>query len=387
MPSLARGFITDFRIAEPSFFNSQIDLAEWRVQAHHVAAQHQGVHDFTEESLRNLVARYGCSSESIARRGHELADLSHDQWEKMRVYPLKSFPHGVASDVRHQLFDELVLNRCPELLPDSINLDPEIFHVTCTGYVAPSPLQHYLCRLGKQHSSTVTHLYHMGCYAALPATRLANALRRQQESEQASPAGVTIVHTELCSLHFDPLAVTPEQLVVQSLFSDGLVSYRVCGEGVLQESALRPLAWHEEQVAGSTRSITWTPGRWGMLMGLARDVPDQILQRVHAAVRQLLLKAGQSISDLNASTVWAIHPGGPRILDRLQGLLGLSDFQIAASREVLRSRGNMSSATIPHIWDHILEAKSLYPSGTRMVSIAFGPGITISMNLCEVVRP
>ena len=59
----------------------------------------------------------------------------------------------------------------------------------------------------------------MGCYAALSAVRIAagfvpNASRR-----------VDIVHTELCSLHLDPADRRLEQLIVQSLFADGMIRY------------------------------------------------------------------------------------------------------------------------------------------------------------------
>ena len=383
------GYITNFRLATPSFTTQQTDLAEWMTQAYLVAASasnRERCRELTEDSMRRMVERYGCGPRHIEMRGHELPDFTHFHWEDMMAYPLRTHPHGVAIDARHQLYNELVLKRCKELLPDPSLLDHEILHVTCTGYVAPSPLQRYLCEVGSQCLSTITPVYHMGCYAALPATRLANSLRSLHTSESETNSGATVVHTELCSLHFDPLETDPEKIVIQSLFADGLISYRVCGRGEIQECALRVMAWHEEQVPDSMHSITWIPGGWGMLMGLRREVPDQILGKVHSALENLLKKAGKSFDKLNSDVVWAIHPGGPRILDCLQNVLGIRDHQIRASREVLRSRGNMSSATIPHIWDCILKDKSSYPSGTKVISIAFGPGITISMNISEVVR-
>jgi predicted naringenin-chalcone synthase len=48
---------------------------------------------------------------------------------------------------------------------------------------------------------------------------------------------------------------------------------------------------------------------------------------------------------------------------------------VALSHKVLRERGNMSSATLPHIWKEILDLD--LKSGTRVVSLAFGPGLTL----------
>jgi predicted naringenin-chalcone synthase len=43
---------------------------------------------------------------------------------------------------------------------------------------------------------------------------------------------------------------------------------------------------------------------------------------------------------------------------------------------VLRDHGNMSSATLPHIWARIAVDTSV-PSGTLITSLAFGPGLTV----------
>jgi predicted naringenin-chalcone synthase len=54
----------------------------------------------------------------------------------------------------------------------------------------------------------------------------------------------------------------------------------------------------------------------------------------------------------------------------------LRPTQVAASRAVLKACGNMSSATLPHVWAGIL-ADPAVPSGTLITSLAFGPGLTI----------
>jgi predicted naringenin-chalcone synthase len=43
---------------------------------------------------------------------------------------------------------------------------------------------------------------------------------------------------------------------------------------------------------------------------------------------------------------------------------------------VLFERGNMSSATLPHIWAKILSEAGVR-SGTPVVNLAFGPGLTV----------
>jgi len=71
-----------------------------------------------------------------------------------------------------------------------------------------------------------------------------------------------------------------------------------------------------------------------------------------------------------------VHPGGPKIIDRVREVLELDEPQVRASRDVLHDFGNMSSATLPHIWMRLL-ADPAVPRGTLIPSLAFGPGLTV----------
>ena len=51
--------------------------------------------------------------------------------------------------------------------------------------------------------------------------------------------------------------------------------------------------------------------------------------------------------------------GGPKILDRVRDVLAIDETQIAHSRQVLRERGNMSSATVPHVWMEIARSREV----------------------------
>jgi predicted naringenin-chalcone synthase len=64
----------------------------------------------------------------------------------------------------------------------------------------------------------------------------------------------------------------------------------------------------------------------------------------------------------------------------MQAALELTDHQVAASRDILFRFGNMSSATLPHIWMSLLGDDAVRP-GTHVVSLAFGPGLTVSAAL------
>jgi predicted naringenin-chalcone synthase len=71
-------------------------------------------------------------------------------------------------------------------------------------------------------------------------------------------------------------------------------------------------------------------------------------------------------------------------LINIQELFHLSSAQMDHSFQILRLFGNMSSATLPHIWKAILEDQNV-KDRTMIVSLAFGPGLTISGALMEKV--
>ena len=113
----------------------------------------------------------------------------------------------------------------------------------------------------------------------------------------------------------------------------------------------------------------------GMHMILARDVPEHLVTVLGPFIEQLCDRAGLTHCERTKAR-FAIHPGGPKILDRAQLLLNLRDEQIEHSREVLLTRGNMSSATLPHVWMKMM-ADDTVADGQVVVSAAFGPGLTL----------
>lgn len=70
-------------------------------------------------------------------------------------------------------------------------------------------------------------------------------------------------------------------------------------------------------------------------------------------------------------------------MDRVERGLGLSDTALAASREVLRGCGNMSSATILFVLRELL-TRGITPKDS-LLAMSFGPGLTIETALLTAV--
>ncbi|MBF4463038.1 MULTISPECIES: type III polyketide synthase [unclassified Rathayibacter] len=243
--------------------------------------------------------------------------------------------------------------------------------VSCTGFYAPGPDYQLVRRLGLAPSTQRFHLGFMGCYGAFPALRAA-----RQFCEADPEAVVLVVAVELCTIHLTS-SNDPEQIVASSVFADGgaaaVVTAREAPPGVplLVLDALATTLADE-----SESEMAWTIGDHGFTMRLSSYVPSIIGANIEGAVAPLLEGAALGVGDVAR---WAIHPGGRSILDKVQGALGLDEEQLRPSREVLRTNGNMSSATVLFILRRLLHGEAA--DGERIGAMAFGPGLTVELAL------
>ena len=130
--------------------------------------------------------------------------------------------------------------------------------------------------------------------------------------------------------------------------------------------------------------MTWRPIINRFEMTLSVDVPRRIAAHTEEFIGTLLRDAGLNLQADKDDIVWVIHPGGPAIVDLVGSCLRLSKDQIVLSKDALREGGNKSSATVPHIWDRVLRDTDV-KLGTRVVSLAFGPGLTATAMVARVV--
>jgi alkylresorcinol/alkylpyrone synthase len=119
--------------------------------------------------------------------------------------------------------------------------------------------------------------------------------------------------------------------------------------------------------------MTWDVTDLGFRMGLSPEVPQILAGQVRELVTNLLARHDTTIDEVDA---WAVHPGGPRILDTVARELALPAAALDTSRAVLAHRGNCSSATVLMVLDELRAAGRPRPGRTAVV-LAFGPGLTL----------
>ncbi len=362
-------FLSKFEKIRPRLEVSQEVLLEWMARAHLQAKIYsEGRDDQLAKApkedldkMRRFVSRFACEATKISSRGIQSEDPYELDYSKLQVYKIsKENPSGTKMLARSQFFSENCNQIFEAFYPENSQAPEHLIHVTCTGYISPSGAQHVIEKRNWNSKTKVTHAYHMGCYASLPAIRMAQGFAHELHKE------IDIVHTEISSLHMNPANHSPEQIVVQSLFADGFIKYKV--SRATPPEGFEILKVDEFIVPDSGSMMTWITSDFGMQMSLSKDVPGTIARHLDDFLKNFPIDT--------ENCIYAIHPGGPRIIESLQDLLKLSNEQVSHAKKVLFDYGNMSSATLPHIWQNILNDSNI-KSGTQIMSLAFGPGLTI----------
>ncbi|MGL6076865.1 MAG: type III polyketide synthase [Fimbriiglobus sp.] len=266
--------------------------------------------------------------------------------ERMRVYAEEAGP--------------LAFVAAEGALQDSVCLPSEITHlvtISCTGFAAPGVDRYLIETLGLPPSTERVHVGFMGCHGFINGLRVASALVAQDPK-----ANVLMVAVELCTLHH-AYRPTMDQLVANALFADGaaaMVLNRAGKQGRVVSTASQLLPNTAEQMG-------WIIGDFGFEMSLSKSVSQSIATHLRGWLSDWLARSSLTLADI---TGWAVHPGGPRILDAVQQALDLPPEALQASKIALWTYGNMSSPTVAFIWDRLRQTPG------PIVMLAFGPGLT-----------
>jgi predicted naringenin-chalcone synthase len=262
---------------------------------------------------------------------------------------------------RMQLFEQcapILVRKALDRLSLTAEERRRIRHVLvtcCTGFYAPGLDFEIIDYLGLPSSTERTMVGFMGCYAAMNALKLARHIVRSEPG-----ASALVVNLELCTLHFHE---THDLADVMSflLFSDGCAATLVGPESTGFEMD----GFQAMQIENTRDLITWRVGDFGFEMFLSTQVPIQIAKAMRE--NETVVVGDTPIQ------LWAVHPGGRAIIDAVEDGLALSPETLSASRCILSSYGNMSSATVMFVLQELMKTSS---RGQNGCAISFGPGLT-----------
>ncbi|WP_020468299.1 type III polyketide synthase [Zavarzinella formosa] len=285
--------------------------------------------------------------------------------------------HGPTTHQRMQLYrreaPRLAVKATATALEAAGRLPKDITHlvtVSCTGFAAPGFDLELANELGISADVQRTHVGFMGCHGSLNGMRVANAFAGSDPD-----ACVLMCSVELCSLHYH-YGWEPQKIVANALFADGAAAFVGVPGRHHKGKHWELVANGSHVVHEAADAMSWHIGDHGFVMTLSKKIPEVIQQKLRGWMDKWLAKHGLTIPDVKH---WAIHPGGPKILDGVVSALGLSQEATWASREVLGENGNMSSATVLFILDRMRQRGATGPC----VALGFGPGLNIEAALLQ----
>jgi predicted naringenin-chalcone synthase len=265
-----------------------------------------------------------------------------------------------------------------ELLDEAPGFEKEnithLITVSCTGFYAPGLDIELIEAMDLPKNIQRSAINFMGCYAAFNAIKLGDAICRADKA-----ARVVIVCVELCSIHFQKLK-DDDNLLANTLFGDGaaavlLSSQPAKGLNLLLENFYCDLAFEGKQ------EMAWQIGDHGFEMKLSSYVPDIIKSGIRQLTEKLLKNLHLSLEDIDK---FAIHPGGKKILETIEKELGMTREDNKYAYQVLRDHGNISSATIIFVLQALCRDLKKEDHQKRILSFAFGPGLTLESMVTQV---
>jgi alkylresorcinol/alkylpyrone synthase len=252
---------------------------------------------------------------------------------------------AAAADVRLDAIDILVTN-------------------TVTGIAVPSLDAKLFNRLRLKPTIERLPVLGLGCGGGVAG--IARATRMAQATEGAHVLFLTV---DLCTLCMRPNDPSPAMFVSGALFGDGAAGVLLRNTAGGARGGPRILAVGEWCWRDTEYIMGWDIKNDGFGVVLSSELPSLLSKALAPALQDFLDRNGFRLSDFNG---FLFHPGGRKLIETMQEVLGLTPKQFEHSWEVLRQYGNMSSASALFVLDRALNAGARGPH----LLAAFGPGFS-----------
>jgi alkylresorcinol/alkylpyrone synthase len=183
---------------------------------------------------------------------------------------------------------------------------------------------------------------------------------------------VLLLVVELCTLQFRRDDFARSNIVATALFGDGAAAAVLrCGP---EELGPAITASGEHTWPHSLDVMGWDVADDGLKAIFSRDIPRLVTSQLSAVLDDFLARHGLGLSEFDR---FVCHPGGPKVIDAYEAILGAGFAGAAAARRSLAEYGNMSAASVLFVLERMLaEARDAGEPWGRALLTALGPGFS-----------
>jgi predicted naringenin-chalcone synthase len=231
---------------------------------------------------------------------------------------------------------------------------------TCTGYLCPGLTSYVAEQMGLRQNALLHDIAGLGCGAAIPTLRTADAFLRSYPE-----ATIATVAVEVCSAAFY-LDDDPGVLISACLFGDGAAA-------AIWKSTPGPTRLRCHSFSTLHRPADRDKIRFEHREGKLRNLLDAAVPNLAAEAVTHLLNEEKRRPEAAAIERILSHPGGRDVVNALER--ALPDYSFEMSREVLRDYGNMSSPSVLFVLDRALQSAQPNGKGDWWL-VSFGAGFS-----------
>ncbi|SFT09412.1 isopalmitoylresorcinol synthase [Saccharopolyspora flava] len=248
-----------------------------------------------------------------------------------------------------------------------------VLSTTVTGIAVPSLDARIAERIGMRPDVKRVPVVGLGCLAG------AAGIARLHDFLRGWPSAVAmLVSVELCSLTVQRQDHSPANMVAAGLFGDGAAALIAVGdERAAGSTGPRVVDSVSHLYENTQRAMGWDVGDSGLKVVLGAEVPDLVRAHLPQDVEQLLAPHELETADIAR---WICHPGGPKVIEAVQSVLGLDEDDLAMTWRSLHRIGNVSSSSVLHVLADTITSRPASP-GDWGVMMAMGPGFCAELVL------
>lgn len=255
----------------------------------------------------------------------------------------------------------------------------EITHVVTTstsGWAEPGIAVELIEQLGLSLDTRKIEININGCFCGASCLRTARDIVKGGES-----GAVLVVAVELSSVQYNIADTDVSTLISSSLFSDGAGAVIVAPKGpfLFQEAgmSLVPNSKHMLRLHPDFEKES-NASKMFLHQGVSKALAQYFAYDNGQKLIDHLLSTSKKTPHL------AVHPGGPNILDALQGVFierGWPQNCLNDSYAVLQQVGNLGSAAMLFVLHRVLTESC----ADDVAYFAFGPGVTVEWGSVKFV--